>query len=138
MKPLSTTNARYPAGKRSRTQGSAAASFKQGKITSIVMSVTLNTRAELDQPETLSVPLQLGRISKRSGCGGVEFAYADWMSARVLVVEDDETMASVLSAYLTQAGYEAVLAPDGTEALTAWSRVKPDVVILDISLPEMD
>jgi DNA-binding response OmpR family regulator len=99
------------------------------------MSVTLNTRAELDQPETLSIPLQLGRLSKRSGCCGVDFAYAIWMSARVLVVEDDETMASVLSAYLTQAGYEAVCASDGTEALTAWSRVKPDVVILDIMLP---
>jgi two-component system, OmpR family, response regulator len=57
------------------------------------------------------------------------------MSARVLVVEDDETMASVLSAYLTRAGYEAVSASDGTEALTVWSRVKPDVVILDIMLP---
>jgi DNA-binding response OmpR family regulator len=57
------------------------------------------------------------------------------MSARVLVVEDDEMMASVLSAYLTRAGYEAVWASDGTEALTLWSRMKPDVVILDILLP---
>ena len=40
------------------------------------------------------------------------------MSARVLVVEDDETMASVLSAYLTRAGYEAIWSSDGTDALT--------------------
>ena len=33
------------------------------------------------------------------------------------MVEDDETMASVLSAYLTRAGYEALWASDGTEAL---------------------
>jgi DNA-binding response OmpR family regulator len=64
-----------------------------------------------------------------------ESAYAVRVSARVLVVEDDETMASVLSAYLTRAGYEAVVASDGTEALSLWSRVKPDVVILDIMLP---
>ena len=56
------------------------------------------------------------------------------MGARVLVVEDDETIAGVLSAYLTGAGYEAAWASDGTEALTVWSRVKPDVVILDILL----
>src|SRR4029450_635792 len=43
--------------------------------------------------------------------------------------------ASVLSAYLTRAGYEAVWASDGTDALTEWSRMKPDVVILDILLP---
>jgi DNA-binding response OmpR family regulator len=40
------------------------------------------------------------------------------MSARVLVSEDDETMAGVLSAYLTRARYEAAWASDGTEALT--------------------
>ena len=57
------------------------------------------------------------------------------MSARVLVVEDDETMASVLSAHLTRAGYESVCASGRTEALTLWSRAKPDVVILDTLLP---
>jgi DNA-binding response OmpR family regulator len=65
----------------------------------------------------------------------VKSAYAFRVSARVLVVEDDETMAGVLSAYLTQAGYEALWASDGTEALNIWSRTKPDVVILDILLP---
>jgi DNA-binding response OmpR family regulator len=59
------------------------------------------------------------------------------VSARVLVVEDDETMASVLAAYLTQAGYEAVHAADGTEALQLWGRSRPDVVILDILLPTL-
>jgi DNA-binding response OmpR family regulator len=64
-----------------------------------------------------------------------EFAYAVWMSARVLVVEDDETMAGVLLAYLTRAGYESLWASNGIEALDMWSRRKPDVVILDILLP---
>jgi DNA-binding response OmpR family regulator len=65
----------------------------------------------------------------------VESAYACRVSARVLVVEDDETVAGVLSAYLTRAGYESLWASDGTEALSMWSRTKPDVVILDILLP---
>lgn len=51
------------------------------------------------------------------------------------MVEDDETMAGVLSAYLTQAGYESHWASDGMEALNMWRRLKPDVVILDILLP---
>jgi DNA-binding response OmpR family regulator len=65
----------------------------------------------------------------------VESAYAFRVSARVLVVEDDETMAGVLSAYLTRAGYESLRASNGIEALNMWSQLKPDVVILDILLP---
>jgi len=57
------------------------------------------------------------------------------MSARVLVVEDDPTMAEVLNAYLTRAGYEVIWVTDGNEALHAWQRHAPDVVILDIMLP---
>jgi DNA-binding response OmpR family regulator len=74
-----------------------------------------------------------GHITPELHC--VESAYACRVSARVLVVEDDETVAGVLSAYLTRAGYESLWASDGTEALSMWSRTKPDVVILDILLP---
>ncbi|HZA72471.1 MAG TPA: response regulator transcription factor [Propionibacteriaceae bacterium] len=57
------------------------------------------------------------------------------MSARVLVVEDDSTVAEVLRAYLQRAGYAVSWVTDGVEAAQAWSRVRPDVVILDIMLP---
>jgi DNA-binding response OmpR family regulator len=79
--------------------------------------------------------LTSGPPQSTPGLHRVEFAYAVRVTARVLVVEDDETMADVLSAYLTRAGYEALWASDGTEALSMWSRIKPDVVILDILLP---
>ena len=57
------------------------------------------------------------------------------MEARVLVVEDDATVAEVLLAYLHKAGYAAEWAADGSAAATAWPRMSPDVVILDIMLP---
>jgi len=57
------------------------------------------------------------------------------VSARVLVVEDDPTMAEVLAAYLGKAGYDVNVVADGAEALHAWQRRAPDVVILDILLP---
>jgi DNA-binding response OmpR family regulator len=53
----------------------------------------------------------------------------------VLVVEDDPTMAEVLVAYVARAGYEVRNAATGVEALTAWERFKPDLVILDVMLP---
>ncbi len=57
------------------------------------------------------------------------------MSARILVVEDDRTVAEVLTAYLEQAGYQVAWTADGTEALELWQRLRPDVVILDLMLP---
>jgi DNA-binding response OmpR family regulator len=57
------------------------------------------------------------------------------MAARVLVVEDDKTMAEVLIAYLDRAGYQTQWCADGGQALGLWQRISPDVVILDIMLP---
>ncbi len=68
---------------------------------------------------------------------GAAAAYAAEVVATVLVVEDDPTVSSVLSAYLRRAGFESVLAADGLTALQAWRDRKPDVVILDVMLPLM-
>jgi DNA-binding response OmpR family regulator len=57
------------------------------------------------------------------------------MGARVLIVEDDPTMAEVLLAYLRKAGYSPDWAADGSQAAQIWPRISPDVVILDIMLP---
>jgi DNA-binding response OmpR family regulator len=57
------------------------------------------------------------------------------VAARVLVVEDDQTMADVLTAYLRKAGYQVESVGDGMQALVSWQRTSPDVVILDIMLP---
>lgn len=57
------------------------------------------------------------------------------MVARVLVVEDDSTVSSVLSAYLRKAGFDPRMAADGATALQEWTQWKPDVVILDVMLP---
>ena len=59
------------------------------------------------------------------------------MVAKVLVVEDDSTVSSVLSAYLRKAGFDPRIAADGPTALQEWKQWKPDVVILDVMLPGM-
>ena len=59
------------------------------------------------------------------------------MPARILVVEDDRTMAEVLLAYLRRAGYQTEWTADGTEAYQLWQRLEPDLVVLDLMLPGM-
>ena len=58
--------------------------------------------------------------------------------SKVLVVEDDRSLAKVLEYNLTQAGYEVLSAYDGQDALNqAWLRL-PDVIVLDVMIPVID
>jgi two-component system CheB/CheR fusion protein len=57
---------------------------------------------------------------------------------RVLVVEDDESVARLLDMALTSKGYDVRMTPDGRTALGVASEFQPEVVLLDIGLPVMD
>ncbi|MFJ6574091.1 response regulator transcription factor [Streptomyces sp. NPDC091292] len=59
-------------------------------------------------------------------------------SARVLVVDDDPTVAEVVSGYLLRAGHTVDHAPDGPTALAQATAHRPDLVVLDLMLPGMD
>jgi PAS domain S-box-containing protein len=57
---------------------------------------------------------------------------------RVLVVEDNEANALVLSEYLAHAGFDAFVARGGPEALRIARETPPDVVLMDVQMPGMD
>ena len=57
---------------------------------------------------------------------------------KILVVEDEKSISRFISAILDNNGYEAVQARTGTEALSMISSHCPDLVILDLGLPDMD
>ena len=57
---------------------------------------------------------------------------------RVLVVEDDEDLAGVLLATFEHHGLETHHATDGVQAIELSQRVRPDLLVLDLVLPEMD
>jgi DNA-binding response OmpR family regulator len=56
----------------------------------------------------------------------------------ILVVEDEESLASTLSYNLRKNGYNVVSAGDGVAGLQAARRDRPDAVVLDLMLPKMD
>jgi DNA-binding response OmpR family regulator len=60
------------------------------------------------------------------------------MSKAIMVVDDEERLRSLLQAYLTQEGYAVSTAANGREALMLARQQKPDLIILDIMMPEMD
>lgn len=60
------------------------------------------------------------------------------MSSRVLVVEDEESLAKVVASYLERDGHEVACVFDGPAAVDAARAQPPDVVVLDLGLPGLD
>jgi len=60
------------------------------------------------------------------------------MSKTIMVIDDEKRLVSLVDSYLTQEGYHVVSANNGLEALPIASREKPDLIILDLMMPEMD
>ena len=60
------------------------------------------------------------------------------MGVRILAVDDNQVNLKVVSATLAHAGYEVVTANSGPQALAIVEQLKPDLVILDITMPDMD
>jgi DNA-binding response OmpR family regulator len=56
----------------------------------------------------------------------------------ILVVEDEPSIAEVVSLYLKRAGYHVQIASDGRQAMNIFERQMPDFVILDLMIPETD
>ncbi len=60
------------------------------------------------------------------------------MAQRILLIEDERNLVRTLRAYLEQAGFQVLAAYDGRTGYAMARQEKPDVIILDLMLPEMD
>ncbi|MGK9043491.1 response regulator [Mammaliicoccus vitulinus] len=60
------------------------------------------------------------------------------MSQKVLVVDDEQSIVTLLKYNIEQAGYQVIVAYDGVQALEKVNEEKPDLVVLDVMLPEKD
>jgi len=60
------------------------------------------------------------------------------MNKTILVVDDEQRLVSLVGTYLTQSGFRVVTASNGLEALSVGRHENPDLIILDIMMPEMD
>jgi DNA-binding response OmpR family regulator len=60
------------------------------------------------------------------------------MNRTILVVDDDKKIVELVSLYLKRDGYSVLAAYDGQEALDTARRKQPDLIVLDLLLPELD
>ena len=56
----------------------------------------------------------------------------------ILIMDDDLAMQTVLEIALREAGYQVILASDGQEGIEKLRTLKPDLVVSDIMMPQMD
>jgi CheY-like chemotaxis protein len=56
----------------------------------------------------------------------------------VLIAEDDPTIMGLMSMLTARAGHRVLMARDGKEALSVWERERPDLVLMDVQMPELD
>ena len=59
-------------------------------------------------------------------------------SGKILVVDDDRNICELLRLYIEKEGFTVVIANDGRQALEVFESDKPDLIMLDIMLPELD
>ncbi|HFQ93604.1 MAG TPA: response regulator transcription factor [Anaerolineae bacterium] len=60
------------------------------------------------------------------------------MAQTILVIDDEERLLSLVKAYLEQSGFRVVTAKNGRNALFLARQEKPDLILLDVMMPEMD
>ena len=60
------------------------------------------------------------------------------MPKKILIVDDEPQIVEICRDYLKAAGYETVTASNGSQALALARREKPDLIVLDLMMPEMD
>jgi DNA-binding response OmpR family regulator len=60
------------------------------------------------------------------------------MSATILIVEDESRLAAILEDYLRREHFHTERAADGKRALELWRAARPDLILLDVMLPELD
>lgn len=60
------------------------------------------------------------------------------MQKKILIIEDEQSIATLLSYNLTQAGYETIVANDGKEGYELAMKEAPSLIVLDLMLPSMD
>ncbi|MFE2432549.1 response regulator transcription factor [Streptomyces sp. NPDC059373] len=83
-------------------------------------------------------PLTSGTVAGPSGQIRETLRRGDGSPLRVLVVDDEEHLTELLSVVLRHEGWEPAQALDGTQAVRAARKFRPDAIVLDHMLPDMD
>jgi two-component system OmpR family response regulator len=84
------------------------------------------------------VTIDNSRLSSSSSAVRPRLSRADGSAVRALVVDDEPTLTDLLSMALRYEGWEVKTASEGRQAITMAREFRPDVIVLDVMLPDID
>ena len=87
---------------------------------------------------TLRLPLPLATAPRRRRALGPDERAGALEGLRVLLAEDNRTNRLVISKLLGTTGCQLAIAEDGEQAVAAWRETRPDIVLMDLSMPLLD
>lgn len=87
---------------------------------------------ELGAADYITKPCNMAEMVRKIG------RLLEGPQGRVLIVDDDRTLAKSISYELEQRGYITFIAHDGREGLVAAKRIRPELIVLDMVMPNMD
>ncbi|MBU1831223.1 MAG: response regulator, partial [Gammaproteobacteria bacterium] len=104
---------------------------------SAYLTKPVTTSSLFDQIIQLCGTESVALIDHRSNSNDISFSY-ELAGTKVLLVEDNEMNRDMLSRRLMRKGYEVLLAVDGQQGIDMCLQAKPDLMLLDMSLPVKD
>lgn len=90
---------------------------------------------------TITVPLQLARevaAESQNARENLDEEFAARHPLRILLVEDDHVNRRLLQALIRRLGYQPLVAGNGREAIHAYETERPDCILMDLQMPEVD
>ncbi len=108
-----------------------------------MMSGTIDVESEIGKGTTFTVrlPKRAGNVANLSPATASVALLPDTVResiGHVLVIDDDPVIQDLMKSFLTRQGYTVTVADSGPEGLLRARELKPDVITLDIAMPEMD
>ncbi|MBD3673712.1 MAG: response regulator [Planctomycetaceae bacterium] len=109
-----------------------------GVGTTFKVNLPLSYRDSQDRPSTTDATTSEITVSSGKSSRKTQPAGEKKKTSKVMVIDDDPKMQEMMSRYLTEHGYHVIVATDGIEALGLVKKEAPDLITLDVKLPELD
>lgn len=118
--------------------GEVALASEPGKGSTFTVVLPYRSPAPIEEKsQPVSARTQLDREKPASAIAAPDVPLVAESGKRVLVVDDDEMSVEIISAFLDGAGFIAIRASHGHDALEKARRLQPDLVVLDLMMPEV-
>ena len=125
--------------KTTRKFGGTGLGLSISKQLAQMMNGDISVMSEWEKGSTFTIKLHLGRTSAQSVQGAKQQKIAtDISPMSILVAEDNKTNRFLISKYLKGLPLDVHFAHDGGEAVETANSIAPDLIFMDMSMPEMD